>query len=73
LPSEQIYTNLQPQINLQHQINPLPSPIFSDIMYNVRPQGFSIPGPLAPSTGFTPSFIPQSSGSRFSSRRSANC
>jgi len=73
LPSEQIYTNLQPQINLQHQINPLPSPIFSDIMYNARPQGFSIPGLSAPSTGFTPSFMPQSSGGGFSSRGSRNC
>lgn len=73
LPSEQIYTNLQPQINLQHQINPLPSPIFSDIMYNARPQGFSTPMQLAPAPSFAPSFIPQSSGGGFSSRRSANC
>ncbi len=55
------------------KINPLPSPIFSDIMYNVRPQGFSIPGPSAPSYGFTPSFMPQSSGGGFSSRGSRNC
>lgn len=63
--------NLQP-LNLQ-QINPLPSTIFSDIITNARPQSFSNPWPSAPSPSFMPSFAPQSSGSGFSSRRSANC